>query len=512
MRILKNLGLRMLALEFKKIITSPSKTFLLLAAMFCFGIFLGSFAVEMQTEVFVSLLSFGIILTLFSSNQTHRIAFFAITLFIFGLFRYTQSEIPKNIPTVRDYAGSMIRIEGDVAGEPTIGKSQQVTIRNVRVADTPVFGNVLVSVPLENPLLTKEGAGGGLISYGDHLVFACSMQIPRPFSGFAYDRYLHAKGTLALCRFPHDLDRTPSKTGSFIGSILSFKQQVILTMKKVLPDPHASFLFGLIFGGSTGLEKEVQTDFAKTGMTHILAASGFNVSLFTFVFFGWVILFLGKARGAIVTALLLVAYVVIAGMGAAVIRAAIFGGMILFGSVIGRRAHMVNVLLCTASIMLLFNPRLLLDDVGFQLSFVAFAAIVFVAPKLEERFLFVPEQLGIRDALAGSLSAIVLTLPIILWQFGSVSLVAPFANVFVLPLVPFLMFYTIALLPIAWLSITLGQFFALPALWGSQYILSIISIFASLPFASVSVPFAQTLAILVAIFLVIGSVATFWKS
>lgn len=491
----------MLALEFKKIIASPSKTFLLCAAMFCFGILFGRFAIEVQTGVFVSLLSFVIILTIFSSNRTHRIAFFAMILFLFGLFRYAQSEIPKNIPTVRDFAGSMIRVEGDVSAEPTIGKSQQVTIRDVRVAGTPVFGNVLVTIPLDQ-----------VITYGDHLVFACSMQIPRPFSGFAYDRYLHAKGTLALCRFPHDLDRTPAKTGSFIGSILSFKQQMILTMKQVFPEPHASFLFGLIFGGSTGLEKEVQTDFEKTGMTHILAASGFNVSLFTFVFFGWVILFLGKARGAILTALLLVVYVVIAGMSAAVIRAAIFGGMILFGSVIGRRAHMVNVLLCTASIMLLFNPRLLLDDVGFQLSFVAFAAIVFVAPKLEEHLLFIPEHLGIRDALAGSLSAIVLTLPIILWQFGSVSLVAPFANVFVLPLVPFLMFYTIALLPITWLSTSIGQFIALPALWGSQYILSIISIFASLPFASVSVPFAQTVAVLTAVFLAIGSVATFWKS
>lgn len=498
---MKNSDSRMLALEFKKIIASPSKTFLLCAAMFCFGILFGPCAIEIQTGVFASLLCLTIVLFMFSSNRTHRMLFFAITLFVFGLFRYQQSEIPKNIPTVRDFAGSMIRIEGDVAGEPTISKSQQVTIRHVRVADKPVFGNVLVSIPLDQP-----------IAYGDHLVFACSMQIPRPFSGFAYDRYLHAKGTLALCRFPHDLDRTPSKTISWIGSVLLFKHQVILTMKHVFPDPHASFLFGLIFGGSTGLEKEVQTDFAKTGMTHILAASGFNVSLFTFVFFGWVILFLGKARGAIVTVLLLVAYVVIAGMSAAVIRAAIFGGMILFGSVIGRRAHMVNVLLCTASIMLLFNPRLLLDDVGFQLSFVAFAAIVFVAPKIEERLLFVPEHLGIRDALAGSLSAIILTLPIILWQFGSVSLVAPFANVFVLPLVPFLMFYTIAILPIAWLSISIGQIVALPAVWGSQYILSIISIFASIPFASVSVPSAQILAVLVAIFLMIASVATFWKS
>ena len=196
-----------------------------------------------------------------------------------------------------------------------------------------------------------------------------------------------------------------------------------------------------------------------------------------------------------------------AGATAAVVRAAVFGAVMLIGSVIGRRAYLLNVLLFTASLMLCWNPRWLLDDVGFQLSFVAFVAIIYVAPKLEEHLLFVPERFGIRDALAGSVSAIVLTLPIMLWQFGAVSIVAPFANVFVLPLVPFLMLYTIAILPFAWLSISVAKIVALPSLWGSQYMLGIISVFASPSFASVSVPFARVSAIVTAILLIAASIA-----
>jgi competence protein ComEC len=380
-------------------------------------------------------------------------------------------------------------------------KSQQVTIGSVSIGDKPVFGNMLVSVARDQQIV-----------YGDHLVFSCSIQIPRPFSGFAYDRYLQAKGTLALCRFPHDLDRVASKQISVTGSVLSFKNSLVEKMKQVFPEPHASFLFGLVFGGSVGLDKDIQNDFSKTGMTHILAASGFNVSLFTFVFYGFITTYLGRKRGAVATAVLLVAYVIMAGATAAVIRAAVFGMVLLAGSAIGRRAHVVNALLFTASLMLFWNPRWLLDDVGFQLSFVAFAAIMFVAPKLEERLVFIPETFGIRDALAGSLSAIFLTLPIILWQFGSVSLIAPFANVFVLPLLPLLMFYTIAILPIAWLSIPVAKVIAIPSLFGSKYILSMISIFASPSFASVSVPSAQIVAVVVAILMGIGSVVYFRKT
>ncbi len=488
---------------------SPSKTFAALAAMFCFGILLGPLFISVPTNVYLVLLIVCVLIVSFSPPSQGgvdggRAKWFGlfILMFIFGLFRYAQSEIPKNIPTVRERTGSMLRIEGDVIAEPAISsKSQQVTIGHVRVVDESLFGNVLVSISKDQSIV-----------YGDHLTFACSMQIPRPFSGFAYDRFLQAKGVFALCRFPHNLDRVASKQFSIAGSILSFKHQIITKMKQIFPEPHASFLFGLVFGGNIGLDKDIQNDFAKTGTSHILAASGFNVSLFTFVFFGWVIQYLGRKRGAIATLILLGAYVIMAGATAAVVRAAVFGVVLLTGSVIGRRAHVLNALLFTASLMLFYNPRWLLDDVGFQLSFVAFAAIMFVAPRIEERLEFIPDRFGIRDALAGSLSAILLTLPIMLWQFGSVSLTAPFANVFVLPLLPFLMLYTIAILPIAWISTIVGTYIALPSLIGSRYVLTIIGIFASPTFAYVPVPFAHAAAIISAIAIIIGCVVFFRRS
>ena len=516
-------------MNFNSIFTSISKTFAILLAMFCFGVLIGPFAIGVSTMMFVILLTMTMFVGIFLPVRSQRLIALCIFLFFLGVFRYQQSEIPKNIPTVRDHVGEVVRVEGIVNAEPTTSTaSQQVTIGSVRVSDEPVFGNMLVSIPKDQQ-----------IAYGDQLIFTCTVQIPRAFSGFAYDRYLQAKGTLALCRSPHNLYRTPfsallhleqserssgefDREGRFlplvemkqviIGSILSLKHNIVGKMRMLFPEPHASFLFGLVFGGNIGLDKDIVNDFAKTGTSHILAASGFNVSLFTFVFFGFIIQYLGKKRGAIVTAILLVAYVIMAGATAAVVRAAIFGAVLLVGSVIGRRASIVNTLLFTASMMLMWNPRWLFDDVGFQLSFVAFAAIIFIAPEFEKHLEFIPKRFGIRDALAGSLSAIILTLPIMLWQFGSFSLMAPFANVFVLPIVPFLMLYTICILPFAWISMDVAKWIALPSLIGSKYMLGIISIFASPTFASVSVPSAHLVAITTAVFIGIGCIAYFRKT
>ena len=412
---------------------------------------------------------------------------------IFGIFRYVQSEIPKDVPTVRDAVHQSIRVQGIVSSEPSIqGMNQQIVINRVSIADHSVFGRILIKL---NAFTS--------VHYGDTVSLNCALQVPEPANGFDYARFLQAKGILATCEFPKFVDVVPLKTFSFIRSVLSIKQNLVFQMNRLFPEPHASFLFGVVFGGNVGLDKDVQTDFSRTGTSHILAASGFNVSLFTFVFLGWIIQTpLGKRRGIIVTAFLLFVYVVMAGASAAVVRAAILGAVILLGAFINRRASILNALLLAAVLILFFNPRVLLDDVGFQLSFVATAAILYLVPRLDKYFLFVPETFGMREALVGSLSAILLTLPIMFWQFGSISLVAPLVNLFVLPFIPIVMAVTLIALVVSIVWLPLGMIAAIPAWAGSWFMLTIITLFSSLSIAYVPVPFARVMAVLSAVILI----------
>lgn len=287
-----------------------------------------------------------------------------------------------------------------------------------------------------------------------------------------------------------------------VAFFLGLRDAVAHQLALILPEPHASFVSGLLLGGSSALSYDLRSDFVRTGTSHILAASGFNVSLFSLVLLGWLLQSpLGRKRGLVVTFLLLVAYVCIAGATAAVVRAGVMASLVLVGHVVRRKPFLPNVIALTAALMLLVDPRLL-TDVGFQLSFVATVAILYVAPRMEPWFAFVPETFELRDALVGSLAAILLTLPIVIWHFGSVSIVAPFVNLLILPLVPLMMAISIVGLVVSILSPSLALFVMLPVWALSSVSLHIVSWYAALPFASVSVEWAHTIAILSAALIV----------
>ena len=100
--------------------------------------------------------------------------------------------------------------------------------------------------------------------------------------------------------------------------------------------------------------------------------------------------------------------------------------------------------------MLLINP-LMLADIGFQLSFVATAGLLYLEPWIERlHSRSVWDQSGLRKFLANylypTLAASIATLPVIWWHFGRVSYISPLVNIFVLPLVPLIMGMTVLIL------------------------------------------------------------------
>ena len=386
---------------------------------------------------------------------------------------------------------SAIRVEGAVSAQVERRvDGQRIELTSVAYVDEAKEGKLLVWASLYPQ-----------VEYGDRLVFNCRVQKPEAFEGFAYDRYLATKGIYAVCFQPQYIDVHPSTSWSVVGSILTIKTFATDALREGLPEPHASFLSGLLFGGSTALSGDLKDDFRETGTSHILAASGYNVSIFSITFLSFIMSTrLGRRRGLILTTILLALYVIVAGASAAVVRAGIMGFLVVLEKWISRKAYMLNVMLLTASIMLLFNP-FILYDVGFQLSFVATIAIVTLTKPWSEHLDFVPDVIGLRQAFAGSCAAIVLTLPIVLWHFGTVSLIAPFTNLFVLPLVPYAMATTGIGLVGGTLFGPIGQYVSLPAWALSNVMLRVIEAFGSIPFALTQVTHARLLAVVVAVIL-----------
>jgi competence protein ComEC len=105
--------------------------------------------------------------------------------------------------------------------------------------------------------------------------------------------------------------------------------------------------------------------------------------------------------------------------------------------------------------------------------------------------------------LVETLSAQILTFPLILYNFDRISLIAPLANLLVLPLIPYLMFVGLGLILVGIISIKLASLIALVYELALRYIIKIAEITSSLPLASLEIKWFDTLA-LIASYLIIG--------
>ena len=456
---------------------SLSKKFTWVLAFFCFGILIGPLLSSVSSLLVLGLSGFALIGSWISPRK--KLWLWAVCCVLFGVFRYQQTLVPDTVVTIADSVGSTIRVEGiiDSDVEKRVNM-QQATLSQVTVVDRPVDGKLLVRFPL-----VPE------VHHADRVTFTCALNRPEPIEGFAYDRQLAARGILAICSFPQFVFVQPSSTTTLTSMILQGRDLLINRLHQVIPEPHASFIAGLLFGGSSSLSSFLREDFSRTGVSHILAASGFNVSIVSLYLLHLLIQSpLGKQRGIVMTTFFLFVYMIAAGATPAVMRATVMAGLLIIQLAIGRRVSMRNSVLLALACMLLWNPRLLLDDVGFQLSFVATSALLFIHPRCEHVFSFIPDVVGIRTAVSSSCIAIVSTLPIVVWHFGQLSVIAPIANAIVLPMVPFLIMFGV-------LGMIGGVWLALPAFSLSFLLLRLVQVLSSLPFASLTIVHARLVAV-----------------
>ncbi|PIW08435.1 hypothetical protein COW38_00800, partial [Candidatus Collierbacteria bacterium CG17_big_fil_post_rev_8_21_14_2_50_45_7] len=213
-------------------------------------------------------------------------------------------------------------------------------------------------------------------------------------------------------------------------------------LQRTLPEPMASLSGGILLGVKAQMPRDFYQALVNTGTLHVIAASGFNVSVVAAVLMGvlmrvvsrgWAI---GGGIGGIVV------YVLIAGASASVIRAGIMGSLTLIAYYLGRPTEARRLLWVSAGIMLLASPLMLLD-VGFQLSVAATAGLLYLEPWIKILSSSVGMTTYVQSILANylypTLAATIATLPVILWHFGTVSWISPIVNLLVLPIIPLIM-------------------------------------------------------------------------
>ncbi|MEK7194316.1 MAG: ComEC/Rec2 family competence protein [Patescibacteria group bacterium] len=386
---------------------SRSNTFILTALWgFVFGILVASF---IFIPPLVCLLIIGVGFATYYAER-HTIILIVLCFFALGAFGYNIKDFHELVP-----AGT----NGVVVSEP---ERRDFDTRFVVKTDTGE--KVLVSTDVFND--TK---------YGDEVSFIGKAEAPKPES---YAKYLSKSDIYYVVN--HAKVQVISSGGGdvIIRNLLKIKSGFVERMKGVLPEPESSLLAGLVVSGKQALSKDILDEFRRAGVVHIVVLSGYNITIiaeFLFLIFG----FLGSrvAVGASIAGVLL--FTLMSGGSATVVRGAIMVLLLLLGRILYRPGSAPRILLFTAVLMLIHNPKILVFDPSFQLSFLALLGIIYGAPILETWLSKIPSKYMLRSIITTTLATQAFVFPYLLYNMGNFSLVFLLANLLILPILPIVM-------------------------------------------------------------------------
>jgi competence protein ComEC len=446
-------------------------------ACFIVGVAAGSLIKANLWWLWLILLSISLLISII--NKKHFLLFCLLLACFLGFLRIHASEPKLTESRIAFYNEKKATFTAIVVEVDERLDQIKLTVDARSLNSKKVNGLVLI----KTPLFPKY-------EYGDEVDVTCKLKTPQPIEDFRYDNYLARYNIYSVCYNAGIFVKNKNQGNWLKARLLNLKNILVSSINQTLPEPHAAFLAGILIGERKGLPPALVADFQTTGVSHIVAISGYNISVMAAMIMNLCLSFkINRKRAFFVIVIGLIFFVILTGASAAVIRAAVMGIIVLIAKQVGRQSQVRNVLALTALIMLIINPKILLYDAGFQLSFLATLGLIYFVPVIEKYFQWLPEKLAIRENLTTTMSAIIFTTPLILFQFGRLSIVAPLVNVLILSCIPLSM-------TIGFIQVLIGIFFAPAGRFVGYltwliltYIIKVVSFFGDWKYAAVEINF-----------------------
>ncbi|MFZ1720797.1 MAG: ComEC/Rec2 family competence protein, partial [Candidatus Moraniibacteriota bacterium] len=413
---------------------------LLLCGGFSLGIFLGTFspasAFDIMAVVGIALVACGF--SLFGKSFFIRVIFFLLALAL-GV-----------------WMGSWVLQYWERLPEPSESFRGDVVVVNPSVEKSFFWESEIRRdhcesgfCPGETILLRESSAQERML--GDRLAIDCDMKRPEEYIEIAgrqvaYRLILATRGIGYVCEKPirvTAIGRSSDMGLRFRRILFSVREKFVQSLEGSLPAPEAALSLGMLMGADEGFSSVERTLFIRTGVTHVTAVSGYNITLVGMLLFFLAIVFGWYRRGASIVAIIgIIIYVLLVGAPASAVRAGIMGSFLLLTLAIGRPGSGFRIWLFALAGMLVWNPLLVRFDIGFELSYLATLALILYA-SVRERF-WMPKNIVARFFFELALISLFvewLVAPVILIQFGTFSLVSIIANISIVLLVPLIMIF-----------------------------------------------------------------------
>jgi competence protein ComEC len=417
---------------------TPSKILFFLCISLILGIFIQSIVKIPQIFLWAFLfINFSaIIIFLIIKKDILLITCFCLLFLVIGIMRFQISEFNIKNDKISKFNGKgQVVLTGIIYNEPDVRDTYQmlkikagnsiILATTNRYPEYKYLDKVKITGKLQTPGETGDGAVSG-----------------------SYKNYLMKDGIYSAINFP----KIEIVSQKHQYNILSFLYEKILFVKEkirasiqhnFLP-PQSSILEGTILGDNGAMTADLKNKLNITGLRHVIAVSGTHVVILSSIIMS-LLLALGLWRGQAfyIAIIFICVYIALTGLPSSGVRAGIMGGLYLFAQKIGRQSVGPRVIVIACAVMLLINPLLLFYDVGFQLSFLAVLGLIYLEPLIK----FFIKKLTLKKAenlvsiVSATFAAQIFTLPVMIYNFGNISFIAPITNLLILPIVYWLMVF-----------------------------------------------------------------------
>jgi competence protein ComEC len=399
------------------------------------GVFVSSFLSIPRPFIFATAASGAVFCFFARKRKSFGAIGLCLIVFSAGIFHYSSSmeRIRNNALTRLD--GETVVVSGVVSDEVdrTLDKAR-ITVDILSKSGTAV-GRAMVYADKYADF-----------KYRDRILIKGEAKVPEMIEDFDYPGYLAKDGISVTFVYPEikliENDYHSSFFQKAISFIYSIKDRARDEIKRDMPVKESAIMQGMILGDSNRMDSDFKQSLSASGLSHVIAISGSHIVLFAAMFFELLIFFgLWRKQAQAGVIVFTFIYVFLAGMLASAVRAWIMVSLMLLSQIIDRDSSGLRAMAFAAASMIAINPLILRYDLGFELSFLAVAGLIYAGPVFNHwlSYIFKDRLQPLREVVAMTMSAELFTFPVLASTFGYFSLVSFLANILVAPIVPLIM-------------------------------------------------------------------------